>query len=219
MAGLGESLRWVREGTDLFAKALEAADDEGLAAESALTGWTGADIVAHVIDHGRTLAAALGAEIPPAAGSERDPSALRTAYAESAAVLNGLFAARTKEEWAATVSLDGHDVPAAELPWLRARELMVHAVDVGDEVYFSDLPVDFLGALVDAIVRQRTTEGAPALEILGQDTGEAWRLDGAGDPLRVMAPLADLGAWLSGREGARVKVLGPGALPELPPWL
>ncbi|MDO5498425.1 MAG: maleylpyruvate isomerase family mycothiol-dependent enzyme [Propionibacteriaceae bacterium] len=218
MADLRDVLAWVREGTDLFTRALGAEDDEHLAEESSLPGWTGADIVTHVSAQARAFAAALGAE------AAEEGSGLRREYAESAAALDSVLGGRTRADWENTqVSVDGDQRAAAELPWLRARELMVHAVDLGEEIYFGDLPRAFLSELIEEVVAHRgAAGGSPALEVLGQDTGEAWVLPGAGSPVRVMAPVADLAAWLTGRNGAngaKVKVLGPGALPELAPWL
>ncbi|MFW5472448.1 hypothetical protein ACOCJ5_03985 [Knoellia sp. CPCC 206450] len=38
-------------------------------------------------------------------------------------------------------------MPASETPWMRACEVMVHAVDLTTGVTFDDLPGDFLEAL------------------------------------------------------------------------
>ncbi|WP_432559328.1 maleylpyruvate isomerase family mycothiol-dependent enzyme [Granulicoccus sp. GXG6511] len=219
MPDLAESLQWVRLGVDLFAKALAAQDDDRLAQESSLPGWTEADLVAHVVERVGTYAAALGATVP-AAASTTAPTELRESYRKTALALREVLGERPKRaDWTDTVTVDGAEQTSGDLPWLLARELLIHATDLGDEVYFTDLPPGFLAALIDDMVRHRTNDGTPALEVLSQDTGEAWRLDGPGEPLRVMARAADMAAWLAGREGAKVKVLGPGELPVLTRWL
>ena len=80
-------------------------------------------------------------------------------------------------------------MPASEIPWLRAREVWVHAVDLGRGVEFADLPDDFLRALEEDIVTRR---------------GPVPHVDG---------PLAARVAWLAGRPHGLV------GAPRLDPWL
>lgn len=49
------------------------------------------------------------------------------------------------------VTAQGRTVPATELPWLRAREVCVHSVDLATGVTFADLPSGFTEALIDEI--------------------------------------------------------------------
>jgi maleylpyruvate isomerase len=59
-------------------------------------------------------------------------------------------------QWnAKVVTAQGRTVPATEIPWMRAREVCVHAVDLDNGVTFADLPADFLAALCDDIVAKR----------------------------------------------------------------
>jgi maleylpyruvate isomerase len=81
---------------------------------------------------------------------------------------------------------------------MRARELMVHAVDLDAGVTFADLPDDFLEALVADVLARR-----------GADKD-------------VTGPLGGRAAYLTGRaDGATAGVLSLDgtAAPELPPWL
>lgn len=237
MPRLDESLLWMKQGTRLFARALDARDDDRLAGPSQLPGWTGKHVVAHVISDARSLLnlthwAATGEEIPQYAspdqrnaeidaGAASDVAALRRAYAETAEQLADAVASLSGEQWEVRVRTHrGEEIAAAEIPWMRAREVIVHAVDLGDDVGFDDLGSEFLGALVDDVVNHRTGYAGPTLELLSQDTGEGWRLQGSeGEPVRILAPLTDLAAWLTGRSGRTLKVLGRGPLPDLPPWL
>ncbi|MDT0214231.1 hypothetical protein Q9R29_10060 [Rothia sp. ARF10] len=52
-------------------------------------------------------------------------------------------------------------MPASETPWMRACEVMVHAVDLTTGVTFDDLPGDFLETLqADTPQHARTRRGA-----------------------------------------------------------
>jgi maleylpyruvate isomerase len=232
-----ESLRWLEEGTALFASALAAQDDSRLALASALPGWTRKHLVAHLALNAQALSnlltwARTGVETPMYAspeqreadieqGGTRSGAELRQWYADSAEQLAADLARLTPEQWQARVrTRQGREIRAEAIPWMRAREVMVHAVDLGEQVRFSDLAEDFLGALVDDIVRLRSSDPAhPAIIVRAQNTGEAWSITGTGEPVRVMAPLPDLAAWLSGRATGRLKVIGAGELPVIPTWL
>ncbi|BFO18728.1 hypothetical protein SHKM778_51160 [Streptomyces sp. KM77-8] len=104
-----------------------------------------------------------------------------------AAGLDGL----TDEQWhREVVTAQGRTVPATELPWMRAREVCVHAVDLGTGVVtFADLPKGFLFALTAEISAKRGLTGLP---------------DG---------PLPEVAAWLAGRPHSLA------GAPELGPWL
>jgi maleylpyruvate isomerase len=55
-------------------------------------------------------------------------------------------------------------VPATEIPWMRARELAVHAVGLDAGVAFGDLPDDLVVGLLTDVVTKRATSGeGPAL--------------------------------------------------------
>ena len=61
----------------------------------------------------------------------------------------------TGEQWEHEVrTRQGRLIRAAQLPWLRAREVMVHAVDLDGGVGFADLPEDFCAALRANIIRR-----------------------------------------------------------------
>ena len=64
------------------------------------------------------------------------------------------------EAWdAIVVTAQGRTVPATEIPWMRAREVCIHAVDLGAGVTFGDLPADFVAALLADVVRKRAGAG------------------------------------------------------------
>ena len=111
---------------------------------------------------------------------------MHRAAAQLATALESL----TADQWAREVrTAQRRAVPATEIPWLRAREVMVHAVDLGVGITFADLPTGFLEALVADISAKR------------------------GEIMLPDAPLPDVAAWLAGRPHALLDA------PELGPWL
>jgi maleylpyruvate isomerase len=82
----------------------------------------------------------------------------------------------TADHWATQVrAAQGRTVPATDIPWMRAREVCMHAVDLGVDIRFTNLPTDFLQALSEGVLAKR---------------GEV--------PL-VEGPLDQRVAWLTGR--------------------
>jgi maleylpyruvate isomerase len=210
---LDDSIRWVREGTKTVEGALAGVDDFTVA--TALPGWTRAHVVAHLAANAEAIGnlvhwAATGERTPMYSspdqraadiehGSTLSGDDLTAWFASSAAVLGRAMDDLTDSQWRArVVTAQGREVPASETPWMRSRELMVHAVDLDTGVTFDDLPTDFLEALVTDVL---TKCGA------GYD---------------VTGPLAARAAYLTGRaDGATAGVLALDgtAAPEMPPWL
>lgn len=117
----------------------------------------------------------------------------------------------TDGQWRAeVVTAQGRTVQAAELPWMRAREVCVHAVDLANGVSFADLPADFLTALCDDVVAKRAAAPGPAVSL--RAPGAAWELPGNGEAALVTGELPTLAAYLTGREAI------PSA-PTLGAWL
>lgn len=210
---LADSLRWVEEGTRRCEQAVDGLEPAAYAEPSLLPDWTRAHLVAHLAANAgalRNLAhwAATGEETPMysspeqrnadiEAGATRPPAVLRTWFHEEAAALAADLGRMTDEPWQRTIrTAQGREVPASEIPWLRAREVMVHAVDLGTGVTFADLPADFLTALEADI---RTKRGKDAPEVVGD--------------------LADRVGYLAGRTTSGVTSPDGGPAPELPAWL
>ncbi|GAA1018864.1 hypothetical protein Aple_025660 [Acrocarpospora pleiomorpha] len=200
MRTLDDARRWSDHGTELF---IDAVAYDG---DSTLPGWTRKHLTAHVAANADALGnliqwAATGEPKPMyaspearAVGIERglamSPGELDAWLRRSAATLASSMRRLTEEQWVAeVVTAQGRTVPATEIPWLRAREVCVHAVDLDLGVTFADLPDDFLEALCADVLAKR---------------GAVPDVDG---------PLTERAAWLTGRphhlEGA----------PDLGPWL
>jgi uncharacterized protein (TIGR03083 family) len=129
----------------------------------------------------------------------------------------------TERQWQMpVVTAQGRTVPATEVPWMRCREVWVHAADLATGTSFGDLPPSFLAALCDDVAAKRATAAVsirhPALMLTATDADGRWELPGDGAPIQAAGPLADVCAYLTGRAHGLVRTGGP-ALPELPAWL
>ncbi|EGD40072.1 hypothetical protein NBCG_05687 [Nocardioidaceae bacterium Broad-1] len=170
------SHEWVEEATQLFFDGVDRLDDADFAAPTGLSGWSRSHLIAHV--HFNALAlrrlarwAATGDPHPMYAsreqrngeiesGSRLAPTSLRLIARGSADRLTEDLAALSEESWLREVeTAQGRTVPATEIPWLRAREVAIHAVDLGIGITFDDLPDDFVEALLVDVVRRRANLG------------------------------------------------------------
>ncbi|MEU7384313.1 maleylpyruvate isomerase N-terminal domain-containing protein [Streptomyces sp. NPDC042207] len=204
---LAQARAWARTGTELILDAVAGLDEAGFSAPSVLPEWTRGHLVAHVAANADALCnlvhwAATGDQTPMyasaeerAAGIAKGPTLsadeLRSWLTGSAHRLAEGLDGLTDEQWQRqVVTAQGRTVPATELPWMRAREVCVHAVDLGTGVVtFADLPKGFLTDLVAEISAKRGLTGLP---------------DG---------PLPEVAAWLAGRPHSLADA------PELGPWL
>lgn len=233
---LTRSLAWADEGTDIFARVLSGLADEELRAPSRLEGWSRAHVVAHAAANAEALCnlvtwARTGVETPMYSsreqrdadietGSSRPAPELRDWFTTSAAALRADLDELSQEQWEHRVRTgQGRMVEATQVPWMRAREVMIHAVDLGAGVSFDDLPEGFLHDLVDDVVAQRTAavaEGGHPVLWLHDEAGErTWRIGEPDDPPaspEARGTAAELAAYLTGRGDA-------GSAPALPRWL
>jgi len=124
----------------------------------------------------------------------------------------------------ATVSTNsGRSIEIRELPWLRARELWMHAIDLDLGPGFADLPDATCTALVGFVTENLTAQ--PACPSSGR--ARRWRpghrpgsANGRGSGEDGPGVRGRAARWASGRsDGAALTVLPEGPLPELPTWL
>ncbi len=200
-------LEWIDEGTALCRGALG-----DLEAPSLLPGWSRRHVAAHLSLNAEALGnlvewARTGEEHPmyPSrearnddieAGTSRSADELRAWFEAATAGLNASMATLTDEQWQAEVRTSrGEPMRATRIPWMRSREVMIHAVDLGNGLTFADLPTDFLEALCEDIRTER------------------------GDAPEVHGPVSEVAAYLAGRSYSGVT--GPKGTPAapLPPWL
>jgi maleylpyruvate isomerase len=229
-----QRLAWVQDGTARLQADLARLADADLNAPSLLPGWTRRHLLAHVAANADALcrlaywartgeerrmyssAQQRNAEIE--VGAVRPAAEIRNWITDSAAQLADDLGRLTDDTWQAmVVTAQGRTVPATEIPWLRAREVWVHAADLGAGTTFGDMPPEFLTELLDDVAARRAAQGTgPALSLTATDTGGTWHVAGTGEAYAVEAPRIVLGKWLTGRSAAGLR----GAeLPDLPPWL
>ena len=173
------SLDWMDTCTDLFLTAVDDLSDDDFAAPSLLPGWSRQHVVAHVhfnaLALGRLISwARTGVETRMYASAEQRadeiesglalrPDELRALVHRSAEQLAASVAVVPDEAWAhRVVTARGREVPASLVPWLRAREVAVHAVDLAAGVGFADLPGGLLRELSTEAVVMHGAAGAAA---------------------------------------------------------
>jgi maleylpyruvate isomerase len=191
------SREWLTDATALFLDGVDKLSDADLDAPTGLPGWTRRHVVAHVhfnaLALGRLVSwAATGTENRMYPSMERRNAEIAEGAALPAADLRRLVHASAEELVAAldalpteawtheVVTAQGRTIAATEIPWMRAKEMAVHAVDLGAGTTFADLPDDLVTALLADVVTKRVAGG-----------------EGAG-----------LAAWLTGRT-VEAPALGP----------
>jgi maleylpyruvate isomerase len=227
---LDSTLPWMREGTAALQAVVETLTDKDFEDPSGLPGWTRAHVVGHVARNAEALTrlaswARTGVESPMYAdgnqraveielSAARPASSLRLELAQTAQALEEALAALTEQQWQAQVrSALGRAIPAVEVPWMRNREVWLHAVDLSAGATVADLPDGVLDLLLDDVTTALSAKpGCPSLELAPLDRSRTWPL-GPGEPAQsIAAPAADLVGWLTGR-------LSDPRRPELPRWL
>ena len=229
-----QTLNWMHQGTERLLAEVAELPDEALSAPTALPGWTRAYLLSHIAanadalrnlvhwartgEERRMYASTEAREADIAAGAELPAAQLRAWAASSAADLAADLDALdgVGDAWdAKIITAQGLTRTASEIPWMRTREIYIHAIDMAAGTTFADLPPDFLAALLDDVTARRSSVGGgPALIIAAADTGGRWDVAGTGSPVPVTGLLADLTAYLTGRPAPSLP-----AAPVLPPWL
>ena len=230
MSAPTEVLGWWADGEQHLGTALGRLTDEEFAAPSLLPAWSRQQLLAHVARNADALVnlvdwARTGVETPMYASPEAREAGIAEAAALAPAQLRSEVLAATgrlaqavhglpDDAWTAQVrTAQGRMVPATEVPWMRCREVWVHAVDLDAGVGFADVPDDVLAALVDDVFRMwDRRDQVPDVAVFAGD--REW---GTGS-LAVAGPLPAVTAWLTGRsDGAGLEADGP--LPSLAAWL
>jgi maleylpyruvate isomerase len=228
-----QTLGWTRDGTERLLTDLAGLSDAELGAPTALPGWNRRSLLAHVAanadalrnlvywartgEERRMYTSTAQRDADIAAGALRPAGELRAWVAGSAAALADDFdRLGDSSAWDATViTAQGLTRSASEIPWMRVREVYIHAVDLAAGTSFSDLPAGFLAALLGDVTTRRSAKGGgPALALAASDTGGRWEVAGTGTPVPVTGALAALAAYLTGRPAPDLS-----SAPALPAWL
>ncbi|MFD9121557.1 maleylpyruvate isomerase family mycothiol-dependent enzyme [Streptomyces bottropensis] len=232
-------LGWVDDGQYRLRQAVDALPEGSVTEPSALPGWTRGHLLTHLARNADALVnlltwAGTGIRTPMytspdqrvtdiEAGAGRPLAEQRADLRESAARFRKAAEALSADAWAATVvSGQGREIPASEVPWLRAREVWIHLVDLHVGVGKDALPPDFAWALVRDVAgwMSARVETGTGTEI----AAEGYDTVVLGTPaagVTVTGPPYALAAWLTGRGGTQElrELRVTGELPGLPRWL
>ena len=227
-----QTLAWTADGTRRLLADVAALPDEALAAPTALAGWTRRYLLAHLAanadalrnlvhwartgEERRMYASNEQRDADIAAGSQLPAAKLRARIESSSEALAADLDSLPGQAWdAKVITAQGLTRSASEIPWMRVREVYVHAIDLRAGTRWTDLPAEFLTALLDDVTARRSSRGGgPALAVAATDTGHTWEVVGTGAAIPVSAPLTDLAAYLTGRPASELR-----AAPALPSWL
>ena len=229
MPDLFTARRWWFDGERAVTAVVQQLTEDQLRQPSALPGWTRAHVVAHLARNADALVnlctwARTGVETPMYPSREARDAAIEVTSGVAADVLLADFtrtearlaeavAVLPDEAWHASIrNGQGRTVAAAEIPWMRAKELWVHGTDLDAGVRFEDAPADALAALVDDVLALfAARDQTPDVTLRATDLRRTW---GSGSE-QVEGPVAAIAAWLtrSRTEGLE------GAAPALPAWV
>jgi maleylpyruvate isomerase len=244
---LAVTLPWMRQGTSLVLAVADQLTDEDLRRPSGLPGWTRAHVLGHLARNAEALGrlaswARTGVSTPMYAAREQRAAEIETSAELPAPVLreelkytaaefDEALAQLTDTTWRAQVrSALGRAIPAAEIPWMRVREVWLHAVDLAAGVTVSELPAEVVDVLLDDVTGTLSARpGCPAVQLVPTDRDCAWQLspaDGAArtrgqTPTRTPAQslaagtAAELLAWVTGRADETIRA----KYPAVPVWL
>ncbi len=103
---------------------------------------------------------------------------LRTDLIASAAALEAGFARLDERTWQAEVrSALGRTLPASGVPWMRVREVWLHALDLDAGVSTADFPPALVDELLDdvsAVVGAKPD--CPSIQLCATDRKKSWAL-------------------------------------------
>ncbi|GAA1400915.1 maleylpyruvate isomerase family mycothiol-dependent enzyme [Pseudonocardia kongjuensis] len=244
---LADSLAWAGDGQAHLRGLMTRMGGDALTAPSLLAGWTRAHVLTHVArnaDAMRNLltwartgietpayrsAAARDADIE--AGAARSADEIRADVVASSDRLADAVRAMPARAWSARVrTAQGAGIPVTAVPWLRAREVWIHAVDLDVGASFKDLPIPMRRVLVaDVVGHLERRPGCPHVRLEESRTGQVLEFgpgpagtDGSApaDLGTVRGRAPDLIAWLLGRPFGKGLRDAAGNLPgPLPSWL
>jgi maleylpyruvate isomerase len=254
---LTSALAWAGDGAAHLRGLMTRMADAAFAAPSLLPGWSRAHVLTHVARNADAMInllewARTGVPTPAYASGEqrdreietgagRDPAAIREDVLASSNRLAVAVRGMPEAAWSVRVGGAQHAIPASDVPWMRAREMWIHAVDLDVGASLSDAPGPMLVALLsDAADTMGASPQCPPLRLVAGDINRDWAVGrgAAGDEheeltsaaehagiedvrrVEVCGSAAGLALWLLGRSKGRDLRTGDGSpLPVPPRWL
>ncbi len=233
IGAIQRDLTLVEEGTELFLTQVSKLDATAVHEASALPRWTRGSVITHVARNADGIARLAGwaqTGVEEAMYGERHPrnrdiedGASRCLEEQEADVrasarrLEAAFGRLARDAWSVRVRTATREMEASYLPWMRAREVWLHALDLDTGATYRDLKPGFAERLLDELVQDFADRpGMPALAVETRDRLREVR--GAGQPVRIAGTPAAVACWLSGRPGPVTRPDG-GPIPPVPAWL
>jgi maleylpyruvate isomerase len=234
---LAHTLAWAGDGAAHLRGLMTRMGEDAFAAPSALPGWSRAHVLTHIARNADALInlldwARTGTRTPAyasreqrdadiEAGARRTPAEIRADVVETSDRLARVVRAMPEAAWSAHVqNAQGRDLLASDIPWLRAREMWIHAVDLDVGASFADMPAPMVAALLtDVTATMGEKPDCPALHLVAPG-GAEWNVGDQAAATTVSGPAPALAAWLLGRsKGRDLRTASGGRLPALPRWL
>ena len=237
-------------GERFYLKTLDQISPKGMVEASLLPGWTRTHVAMHVVHNAEGFMRLLdwartGVENPmypsrEARDQEIIDSVAHTSGEDAIAIahevveeLDESLAQMTPQTWSSPlVSGRGDDIIAADIPWLRAREAFIHALDLGIGATALDFPATVVDRLLDSVPGIWEKKGVSThyeLEFLDRDAGRTIRTgEPTDEPIVVQGEAAEVLSYLMGRgwprstaDDRRKGIRGGTAhdLPTPPSWL
>lgn len=234
---LAHTLAWAGDGAAHLRGLMMRMGEDAFAAPSALPGWSRAHVLTHVARNADAMInlltwAKTGVRTPAfasreqrdadiEAGARRAPAEIRADVVESSDRLAHVVRGMPESAWSAHVeTAQGKDLIAIDIPWLRAREMWIHAVDLDVGASFADMPAPMVATLLtDVTATMGERPDCPALRLTTPD-GSVWEVGDPAEAITITGPAPGLAAWLLGRsKGRDLDSSGGRKLPALPRWL
>ena len=249
---LTAGLAWAGDGAAHLRGLMMRMADAAFTAPSLLPGWSRAHVLSHVarsadaminlLDWARTgVPSPAYASVEQRArdievGAARPPAEIREDVVESSDRLAVAVRGMPQAAWSARVSgIAGQAIPASDIPWMRAREMWVHAVDLDVGASLADAPAPLLTELVtDACASFSADPQCQPMSLVATDLERRWSIgraavrhsgrpeDAAGDVRRaeVRGTAVGLAMWVLGRsKGSDLRTGDGSPLPMPPRWL
>jgi maleylpyruvate isomerase len=198
---LTSALAWAGDGAAHLRGLMTRMADAAFAAPSLLPGWSRAHVLTHIARNADAMInllewARTGVPTPAYASGEqrdrdielgagRDPAAIRADVLASSDRLAVAVRGMPQAAWTVRVGGAQHAIPASDVPWMRAREMWIHAVDLDVGASLADAPGPMLVALLsDAADTIGASPQCPPLMLMAGDLNRSWAVGrGASGPL------------------------------------
>jgi maleylpyruvate isomerase len=226
--------RWLDAETPHLLETVQALRNSDLTAPSTLLDWSTGHLLVHLARNADALCnllhwARTGIETPMYQsvtsrvddinrGALRATDVIVDDVVTSAVTFSERVAELDESDWLATVrTAQGRTVPAADVLWLRLREVTMHHVDLGASI--DDLPVALIDELLADVAQYlRATPTWSPIDLKASDSTFD-SPDPQASALLVTGTSGQLLGWLTGRTDGAGLVTPRETLPALPNWL